>query len=138
MDATEYLGRVRILEERVREKQAQRNEIRSMIKDIQSTPFDGCADDSQSKSRITDAVTRLEKVEENCAEAIAEYCEEKSRIIETIHRINDSNLETILFKHYVELKSFEEIALETDSSYNQIKRLRPAAVKAFERVLMAS
>ena len=128
MDAKEYLGRVHILEERVKNIQRQREEVLTMIESVRS----------MSNGDHETALIRLGQIEEECAETIAEYCEEKSRIIETIHRINDSNLETILFKHYVELKSFEEIALETDSSYNQVKRLRPAAEKAFERVLMAS
>lgn len=132
MNAKEYLGRVGLLETRVKHKQMQREEVLTMVESIRSMSFG--ADGSNGK----DAMIRLEQIEEECAEAIAEYCEEKSRIIETIHRINDSIFETVLFKHYVELKSFEQIALETDSTYNQVKRLRPAAEKAFERVLMAS
>ncbi len=134
MDAKEYLGRIQLLGERVKCDQAQREEILSMIEGIRSMT----ADAEKCPDGFSESLKRLEKVEKDYADAVAEYCEEKSRIIGQIHKMDDVTYETILYQHYVELKSFEVIAIENDYTYSQVKRLCPAAVKEFERVLMAS
>ena len=138
MDAKEYLGRVRLLEARVNQKQRQREEVLTMIEGVRSMSFGGRVDGSKNHDRITDAVIRLEKVEEECADAIAEFCEEKEKIINQIHKINDQRYEEILVKHYIEQKNLLKISHEMIYSYDYIREIHPKALSAFERVLMAS
>jgi DNA-directed RNA polymerase specialized sigma subunit len=76
-------------------------------------------------------------LDEEINREIDEFAEEKHRIINEIHQLDNLEYVRILFKVYVEFKKLEEVCVDMGYSYRHITRLHGYALKSFgEKVLI--
>lgn len=93
----------------------------------------------QKKKDIKEYVQPQEEINEKYMELldrrIAELVAVKIQIICAVTKIEDATLRAILIARYVNLKTWEEIALDTNYCCKQVRRLHKKALNALEDVL---
>ena len=130
----EYLSQIRRLNTMIEQKQKERDSLRDidgvsgidMSKDPVQTSPNGSAPFERTIERILTLEDEIDKL-------IAEYITKRNRIIEEIHALDNTNYIELLFKRYVECKSFELIAVEMNYTYDWIREMHGHALLAFER-----
>lgn len=65
---------------------------------------------------------------------IESYTQEQNKIISQIQSLEDSRYIEILYKRYVEFKSFELIAVELNYEYSWVTRIHNQALEEFEQM----
>lgn len=84
-------------------------------------------------ARFTKKSIKLISLEQEIDETIDEFVDLKHKIIVQIHRLQNSNHSTLLYKRYVENKRLKDIATEMNYTYQYIRELHDCALKEFER-----
>ena len=88
---------------------------------------------SLNGDKLAGSVAAYVDLEAEINRMIDDYVDRKHRIIGEIQQLPDDRYVKILFKRYVEDKSFEKIAKELHYSYDHICRLHGNALTEFER-----
>lgn len=78
-------------------------------------------------------VIKISDMERNINYKIDCFVDKKHDIIKQIQSLKNSNYIKVLFKRYVEYKSFKVIAKEMHYSYQYVIRLHKQALKEFEK-----
>ena len=93
---------------------------------IQSTPSD----------KMADSVGRLVDLETEVLTLIADYHKRRDTIINQIHLLNDGRYMEVLYKRYVEYKSFNRIAREMHYEYKYVSKLHKRALQTFGKTVL--
>ena len=88
---------------------------------------------SPSADEIPNEVIRRAELEADISRKIERFLQLKHKIINEIQSLDNAVYVSILYKRYVEYKSLEEIAVEMNYSYRQIKRLHGLALLDFKK-----
>ena len=59
----------------------------------------------------------------------------KSEILQTIMKLSDRRHRLILMEYYIEMKTFEQVAVDMNYSWRQIMNIHGHALKEVERCL---
>lgn len=137
MKAKEYLQKLEILDIAINQKIKEVDDLQRMSTCIGS--FDYSKDKVQTSPK-PDApyVEILERICDLQAEINSEidyFVNEKHKIINQIQEVTKPNYINVLFKHYVEFKKFEEIAVEMSLSYQYVIEIHGYALQEFEKIL---
>lgn len=132
MTAKEYLQEIRKFDRYIEQKQIEYDSLYRLrggagaidySKDkVQTSP------DGQGFTRISD---RLVDLQSEINEAVDRFCQIKHDRIEQIQQLSKVEYSEILFKRYVEYKSFERIAYEMNYTYKYICNIHGFALKEF-------
>lgn len=136
MTAKEYLNQLKKLNCCIKNKKQELSELSEII---YTTP----ALDT-SKEKVTTSVQNkgFDKIdnkidlEKEIAQQIEDFISLKHKIINDIHSLNRSEYIDILYKRYVQFKSFEEIAVEMNYSYRHTTRIHGYALKSFADMVL--
>ena len=112
-----------LLETIDREKQA----LLRMTANLSGVVVDG--------SRDPHRFDRLAILEDSINAEIDRLYEIKLEILDVIKRLDDMRYREVLTKYYINMKSFEQIAVDMNYSYVHITRLHGWALKAAEKVM---
>ena len=88
---------------------------------------------SPSVDSIPNEVIRRAELEADISRKIERFLQLKHKIINEIQSLDNAVYVSIMYKRYVEYKSLEEIAVEMNYSYRQIKRLHGLALLDFKK-----
>lgn len=117
MTAKEYLNQVGKAEAHV---QNLINELKALHEQAESTKgisFDGVKVQTfLNTDRMTDTIIKFQEKEERISEEIGRLIERRLNVVDEINALDDPRYITILYKHYVAIESWDEIA--TDLHYN--------------------
>lgn len=130
MDTREYLRQIQWYDRRVQNKLVEEYQLRSLATSI-SISYSEHVQTSKKQDALGDTVSKIVDLQQEISECVNEYIVKRKEIIQTIESVNPSKLYTILFKHYVEYKTFAEIAEETKYSEVDVRR---SHLKALEEV----
>ena len=133
-DAKNYLKEIREKRqhiERLKERRA------ALHLDVSFGGMDYSADRIQNspKNKLEEAAVKLYERIERIDKTIARLSVEIDDRIESIEALQNDNYREILFKRYVEGKSFEEISVEMKYVYNYTCNLHGEALKKLSNVL---
>lgn len=133
-DAKTYLKEIREKRqhiERLKERRA------ALHLDVSFGGMDYSADRIQNsqKNKLEEAAVKLYERIERIDKTIARLSVEIDDRIESIEALQNDNYREILFKRYVEGKSFEEISVEMKYVYNYTCNLHGEALKKLSNVL---
>lgn len=138
MTAKEYLQQLQRLDIMINHKAKELDTLRLQTQSIRSidyskervqTSFSGDASFVKLMERITDLQAEIN-------EEVDKYVDEKHKIINQIHSLQNVNYISILFKRYVEFKKFESIAIEMDFTYDHIRHLHGCALQDFQNKIL--
>ncbi|MCD8127732.1 MAG: hypothetical protein LUD82_09940 [Clostridiales bacterium] len=135
MTAKEYLGQLRHLDARIRQKQRELADLRQSAADIGSMDYSKVRVQASpaGNASYTDVVHHIAALEDEINAEIDRYIDAKHAIIAEIQTLKNPVYVEILYKRYVEYKRLEEIAVELHYSYDHVRRAHGWALQEFER-----
>ena len=133
-EAKDYLRQIKVLRQylqRLMERRA------SLHLDVSFGGIDYSADRIQStpKNKMEEAMVRLSERLEKIDNSIAKVSVDIDDRISSIEKLNNDTHRSILFKRYVEDKSFEVISVEMGYAYNYTCNLHGDALRELSKVL---
>lgn len=133
--AKEYLMQIGELEERIKQKEIQLQCLRETAGGVSAIRYDK---DRVQTTILTDPIGRnMEKVfdlEERILLDKLELETFRNKIINEIHETHDERYIKVLFKRYVEHKTYELIAVECHYTYDYTRVLHSEALRAFGKI----
>lgn len=138
MTAKEYLQQYKDAVERARSALEHLEELQSMATRI--TPqYGGEGGGGQHQSgdaKLANAVDKIIEAKSRVSDELEMLIATEREVVMTIDSIADKTLSTLLYKRYVNCKTFELIAVEMNYSYVHIvHRLHPKALEAVKDVI---
>lgn len=134
MKAKEYLQQLQRLDTVINQKIKELGDLRSMSKSVGSIDY--------SKERVQTSpsgdapfvkqIMRIIDLEEEINREIDKFVDEKHLIINQIQALQNSKHIEVLYKHYVEFKRLEIVAVEMNFTYQYIVELHGYALKEFQ------
>ena len=128
----EYLRQLHRLELCIEQRQEELNRLRELI-GSHAIDYGERVQTSPSADSIPDEVIRRADLEADISRKIERFLQLKHKIINEIQLLDNAVYVNILYKRYVEYKTLEEIAVEMNYSYRQIKRLHGLALLDFKK-----
>jgi len=137
MTAKEYLGRIRVLDFQIRQKERQLSEARNLQGRIQS--FDYSREKVQTSphgdAQIDHAI-KIMTLEQELSEKLVALQQLRARLSDEIASLDNPEHIELLTLRYCDLYRLEAIALEMNLSYHRIKHMHGEALKAFDKKII--
>ena len=135
MTAKKYLQQLRVLSIKIRQREEQIRELRSIAMCSGSLSCEGeRVQTSIAGDKLSENVTKYVDLQAEIKQMIESYTQEQNKIISQIQSLEDSRYIEILYKRYVEFKSFELIAVELNYEYSWVTRIHNQALEEFEQM----
>lgn len=135
MKAKEYLEQIGELEEKIKQKQIQLSCLRETAGGAAAIRYDKVQIKQSVHSDLLERnVLKLIDLERQIINDKVALEEMRAQIINEIHDTNDERYIKVLFKRYVEHKSYELIAVECCYSYDYTRVLHSEALRAFGKL----
>lgn len=137
MNAKEYLSEIK---SKSRQLERLKERRKNLHLDVTFGAINYDADRVQTtpKNKLEEAMIKLSDRIEYFDRKIAELSVEIDDRINSIESIKNSNYRDVLFKHYAEYKSFEQISVEMGYVYNYTCNLHGEALKELSEHLNLS
>lgn len=136
MTTKEYLSQLNRLDTIINQKNNQLHELKILLNSIKSTDYSQEIVNN-SKDKQAKFVFDVEKIiilESELNDMIDTYVDKKNIIINQIHSLNNVNHIKILFKRYIENKSFVDIAKDLNYDYNYVLSLHHKGISEFKKI----
>ena len=135
MTAKEYLGQLLRYEKMINNKLSELYQLKAMSSSISVAMDSERVQTSVRNDKIPNAIVRIEEKQAEINSIVEDYVNAKDKIIRDIEKLTDSNQYDVLFKRYVEHKTFEVIATDLNYSWRQIIRIHGEALREFEKII---
>ena len=131
MNAKQFLSRGRWIEREITSLIRTRDETRDRLTHITQN-YDGDGAQTTKDPHKFDALVELEyKLDER----IDELCAVKTEILDAIGKLEDSRERLALQLYYIDMKSWEQVAVELHYSWRQTMYIRKSALKNMEVII---
>lgn len=131
MNAKYFLSRGRWLEREITALMQTRDETRSRLTRVtQNYEADGAQ--STKDPHKFDALLELE---DKLDERIDALCAVKAEILETIGKLEDGRERLVLQLYYIDMKSWEQVAVDLNYSWRQTMNIRKRAIRNIEAII---
>ena len=131
MTAKQYLNRVRRIDKEIeallRLVQRTRESLETVTQNYDS--------DGAQSTKNPHKYDRLVELESLVDEKIDQQIALKAEILNTIMQLEDRRQRLVLMEYYVEMKTWEQVAVDMNYSYMHITRIHGYALKEVERCL---
>ena len=131
MTAKQFLSRGRWIEREITSLIRTRDETRDRLTHITQS-YDGDGAQSTKDPHKFDALVELE---DKLDAKIDELYRIKNEILDTIFRLDDPRERMVLKGRYVDMKTWEQIAVEMSYSYMQVTRIHGYALNSVKDVI---
>lgn len=133
MDTKQYLLQISRLDRMIQNKLSEISQLREMACSVSTITNDERVQSTPNFDKIGTCVAKIDALENRLDEMIDCYLERKNKIISQIDSMENEMHYEVLFAKYIEKKTFEKIAAETNYSFRQILRLHGRALQEFEK-----
>ena len=132
MTAKEYLDEIGVITERIKQKEIQLECLRETAGGAAALRYDKVQiQNSPQGDMLEKKVIELIELEESILVEKVHLEKLRAQVISQIHELDDERYIKVLFKRYVEKKSYELIAVECSYTYDYIRELHSDAIRAF-------
>lgn len=131
MTAKQYLNRVRRIDKEI---EALLRMVRKTRESLESMTQNYDGDGAQS-TKNPHKFDRLVELESMVDKKIDEQIDLKAEILNTIMQLEDRRQRLVLMEYYVEMKTWEQVAVDLNYSYMHITRLHGYALKEVQKIL---
>ncbi len=133
MTAKEYLQQVRTIDVKIRQLKEQLFELTTLMQSPGGVKYDKPPGNEKSnKSVLEKNVIKKMELEREITEQLNDSKGKKAETTLVIQQLDNVNYVQVLYKRYVELKSYRKIAEEMGYSVQNIFKLHQAALEAFD------
>lgn len=133
MGVKEYLSQIRYIDRDIQSRVEEKQALRSAI-EIKTTSYNNDKVQESGVGRFDDSYSKYIEVSEAVNKKIDELIQLKLRVSNEIDLIDKSEYRILLRMRYINLKSFEEIAVFMSYDIRQIHRLHGNALQNFEKM----
>lgn len=131
MTAKQYLNRVRRIDKEIsallRLVQKTRESLETITQNYDS--------DGAQSTKNPHKYDRLVELESLVDQKIDEQIQMKADILCTIMQLDDRRQRLVLMEYYIEMKTFEQVAVDMNYSWRQIMNIHGHALKEVQRTL---
>jgi DNA-directed RNA polymerase specialized sigma subunit len=131
MTAKQYLNRVRRIDKEIsallRLVQKTRESLTTVTQNYDS--------DGAQNTKNPHKFDRLIELESLVDQKIDDQIALKAEILDTIMKLDDRRQRLVLMEYYIEMKTFEEIAVDIHYSWKQTHRIHAMALKNIEHII---
>lgn len=131
MTAKQYLNRVRRIDKEI---EALLRLVQRTRESLETVTQNYEADGAQS-TKNPHKYDRLVELESLVDAKIDEQISMKAEILNTIMQLEDRRQRLVLMEYYIEMKTFEQVAVDIHYSWRQIMNIHGHALKEVERCL---
>lgn len=131
MTAKQYLNRVRRIDKEI---EALLRMVRKTRESLESMTQNYDGDGAQS-TKNPHKFDRLVELESMVDKKIDEQIDLKAEILNTIMQLEDRRQRLVLMEYYVEMKTWEQVAVDLNYSYMHITRLHGYALKEIGKLI---
>lgn len=131
MTAKQYLNRVRRVDKEITALLNLIQRTRDSITKI-TQAYDG---DGTQSTKDPHKFDRLAELESLVDEKIDEQLALKTEILKTISKLTDRRYRLILTEYYLDMKTWEQVAVDLNYSYMHVTRLHGYALKGVETII---
>lgn len=131
MTAKQYLNQARWLDERI-------NKLLQLV----SATRDNCESITQNYNSDGTQATknphkfdRLVELESSVDQKVDKLIALKAEILETISQLKDNRQQMVLIGYYLNMKTWEQVAVEMNYSYQHTMRIHGYALREVEKIL---
>jgi len=133
MTTKEYLSQIKDMRDRIKEKQAQIDNLRSLLTSISVNTESERVSSSSDPDKIGKMISDILDREAELKVYVDEYLQKEKEITHQIDSMKNSRCRSILHWRYVECETFENIAaIAMDISFRHALRLHGQALIEFE------
>lgn len=137
MTAKDYLRQIRRMDIQINQLLKELSDIRQSETWLSSIDYSADrVQHSVSDASYVKTIERYVDLQIKIDKKIDRYVSRKNKAIEEIQRLSKDDHVDILFKRYVEYKSFEEICTEMNLSYYRIIHLHGEALNEFNKTIL--
>lgn len=131
MTAKQYLRRVRRIDKEIeallRLKQKTKDSLMSITQ-----KYDG---DGAQSTKDPHKFDRLAEIESLIDSKVDEQIDLKAEILKTIMQLEDRTYRILLMEYYVEMKTWEQVAVDMNYSWRQIMNLHGYALREVQKII---
>lgn len=131
MNAKQWLGRGRWIEREILSLMKTRDETRDRLTHITQN-YDGDGAKSTKDPHKFDALLEME---DQLDKAIDKLYQTKNEILAVIDQLEDGRERIALRAYYIDMKTWEEVAVELKYTWRQTMRIRKTALEHIEAML---
>lgn len=139
MTAKEYLARIRTLDIKINQKTKEISALKTTLTDISAVSMsdDKVRDGSiPGDARFVITLAKIDKLERELDAEIDKFVDTRHGIISDIQSLDNPLYIKILFKRFVEYKTFDDIANDIHYSNRQTMRFYNQALNEFTKEVM--
>ena len=131
MTAKQYLYRVRRIDKEI---EALLRLVQRTRESLETTTQNYEADGAQS-SKNPHKLDRLAELESMVDEKIDEQIALKAETLETIMKLEDRRQRLVLMEYYIEMKTFEQVAVDINYSWRQVINIHGYALAEVQKLI---
>ena len=134
MKAKEYLQQLQRLDTVINQKIKELGDLRLMSQSVGGIDYskERVQSSPSGDATFVKPVLRMIELEQEINAEIDRFVDEKHKIINQIQGLKNSKYIEILYKHYVEFKRLEVVAVEMNFTYQYVVELHGYALKDFQ------
>lgn len=133
MTAKEYLKQIRLLDNRIRMKKEQLDELQASIVLLRGIAYDADRVQSSPEDTMSASIARLVELENKIIRDTTELSVKKNKIIGEIQQLDDVQLEKLLHMRYIQFLTFENIADEMNIDIRWVYYMHKKSLKTFQK-----
>lgn len=134
MDARQYLSQLKRLRSMIENKRAEIEQWKAVAYGITPQTNGERVQSMGKPDKMATAVCNYATIEAELEEQIAEYGETMLEVISVIEQLEDP-FYSIIHKHYIENKKFEQISEEVNYSYQYTTEMHRTALGMVQRII---
>lgn len=135
IDAKAYLNRIRLMDKKIDAMQDQLEWLKTTILRITPTLKEDVVSGGGSQDKLGDTMAKICDLKEEINREIDILVDERSHTIRLMNQMKTPEYFEILYKRYMEYKTYEEIAAEMHYGREWACRLHGRALQEFKRIL---
>lgn len=136
--AKEYLQQVRNSDIAIKDKMQELADLEVLVTNVNSINEGDRVQSSSSQDKMADTVCKIADLKMEIQEEINNLLRLKREVRDTIEKVSEPDLVSILYKRYILFKKWEEISVELNVSYRHTTRLHGKALIEIEKILKMS
>ena len=131
-DPKEYLNQIRYTNQEIQSRVEERNELRQAVM-IKTSSFQTDKVQESGTSNFDDKYMKFIEVSEDINKQVDKLFNLRLRVSNEIDRLEKPEHRILLRMRYINLKTFEEIAVKMNYDIRQVTRLHGNALQEFEK-----
>lgn len=133
MTAKEYLQQVRSKNSEINNLMGDKEQLRELMYSFGGSPEGERVQSSRNNDKLGSLYARLDKKEREITEKIDNLIDFKSKVSSEINQLCDGRYKEVLYKRYIQMKTWELIAVELNYTYNYVIQLHGQALLEFQK-----